>query len=292
MRSAKRRVKDRMMNDEADAISTDAVRLPGTPPLWLRLIGEAAAMVRFYSRLPLPALGRFDDPANPPPFAHACRMLPVASLLIALPPALALLLLRLTALPTLFGATAAVAVGLTITGALHEDGLADMVDGFGGGRDVAHKLAIMKDSRIGSYGAAALMLSLMARVILLATLVEHSPIIAATGLLAAAILSRTLSLGLFAALPAARVDGVASAIGRPDSAAIAVAGALTILSILTLTVPGFGAGRVFIGLVVAVAVTLGLGRIANHQIGGQTGDVLGAAQVLAEIGFLAGLLAV
>ncbi|MFK5057887.1 hypothetical protein ACI4AF_28630, partial [Klebsiella pneumoniae] len=51
----------------------------------MMLIGDTLAMVRFYSRLPIPALGAFDDPANPPPFARACRMLPLASLLIALP---------------------------------------------------------------------------------------------------------------------------------------------------------------------------------------------------------------
>ncbi len=280
------------MNDEADAVSTDVVRLPGAPPLGLRLIGEATAMVRFYSRLPVRALGRFDDPANPPPFARACRMLPVASLLIALLPAIVLLLLGRTALPSLFIAVLVIAISLAVTGALHEDGLADTVDGFGGGGDIARKLAIMKDSRIGAYGTAALVLALTARAALLAALLGHSPVIATTSLIAAAILSRTLSLGLFAALPAVRADGVASAVGKPQTRATAIAGGLTIALTLLFTLPGLGAARVCLGFVVAMLVTIGLGFVARRQIGGQTGDVLGAAQVLAEIGFLAGLLAI
>jgi len=279
------------MSDDSHA------RLDAPPvPQWLRLLGEAAAMLRFYSRLPLPALGPFDDPAAPPPFARACRMLPVASLVIAAPQALVVAVLGLTALPALFVATMSVAAGLIATGALHEDGLADMADGFGGGATVARKLEIMKDSRVGSYGVAALALALLARTALVAALLLHGPLVAATSLLGAGILSRGLSLALFAALPAARPDGVASAVGRPEPAAVTIACLLTLglvgLAALPWLTEGLAVLRLLTGLLVVAAVTLAVSRLALRQIGGQTGDVLGAAQVLAEIGFLAGLLAI
>jgi len=257
----------------------------------LTLLAETAAMLRFYSRLPLPALGSFDDPALPPPFARACRTLPVASLVIALPAALIATLLGATALPELFVATLVVAVSVLTTGALHEDGLADMADGFGGGATVARKLEIMKDSLIGSYGAAALGLALIARIVLIAALVVISPAICGGALIAASVVSRTLSLGLFASLPSARGDGVASAVGRPDRSSLAVAALPALVIALGFVVPGLGLAHAMSGIAVATLVTSAVGWLATAQIGGQTGDVLGAAQVLAEIGFLAGLLA-
>jgi adenosylcobinamide-GDP ribazoletransferase len=257
----------------------------------LTLLTETAAMLRFYSRLPLPALGSFDDPAAPPPFARACRMLPVASLVIALPAALAATLLGATALPDLFVATLVVAVSLLTTGALHEDGLADMADGFGGGATVARKLEIMKDSRIGSYGAAALGLASIARIVLIAALIVISPVICGGCLLAGGVLSRTLSLGVFASLPSARATGVASAVGQPERSSLAVAALLALVIALGFAVPGLGLARAVTGIAVASLVTAAVAWLAKSHIGGQTGDVLGATQVLAEIGFLAGLLA-
>jgi adenosylcobinamide-GDP ribazoletransferase len=261
-------------------------------PLVLGLIAETAAMVRFYSRLPVPVLGAFDTPDRPPPFAIACRMLPIASLVLALPAALVAIILGFTALPEFFTAAIVTAVLIATTGALHEDGLADTVDGFGGGGTIARKLEIMKDSRIGSYGAAALVLALLARVTLLAALIVVSPWFAAAGLIAAAIVSRTLSLATFALLPAARPDGVASTVGAPKTPSLAIAGALTIGLALVLVAPPAGLLRFLIAFGVAIGLSLALGRLARAQIGGQTGDVIGAAQVLAEIGFLAGLLVI
>lgn len=267
------------------------------PGLCLQLLGETAAMVRFYARLPLPPLGSFDEPAHPPPFATSCRMLPVASLIITLPMALLAASLALTALPPIVSATIVIALGLAVTGALHEDGLADTIDGFGGGRDVAAKLAIMKDSRIGSYGAAALILALIARAGLYATLIAQSALLAATMIASAAILSRTLSLAGFFWLPPARRDGVAAGVGRPALSALAVATALTIGLLLPLALPLFASrGSIWIlhpllGIIVAGLVSLGLGRIAFSQIGGQTGDVLGAAEQVCEIVVLLALAA-
>ncbi len=269
------------------------------PPLPARLLAETAAMVRFYSRIPLPALGRFDDPATPPPFAEACRMLPLAAIAIAAPPAILCLGLGATALPSAAIAVATVACGVVTTGALHEDGLADVADGFGGGRTRERKLEIMKDSSIGAYGAMALVLATLARVGLIAAMVAGPipyaapPFLAAPGgLVAAAILSRVLSLALFHVLPPARTDGVAGRVGQPTRGATVIAGLLAMGLTLAVAGPEFGVARVLLAVALAGATTVAFGRLAVRHVGGQTGDVVGAAQQLAEIGFLAGLLLV
>lgn len=273
------------MSDPSDKTAQPA---PSSP---LVLIGDTLAMVRFYSRLPVPSLGAFDDPASPPPFARACRMLPLASLIIALPMTVVAWCLSLTHLPAIVTAAIALAASLLSTGALHEDGLADVADGFGGGWTKDRKLEIMKDSRVGSYGVAALGLALIARAGLIAALVGLGGSALVGGLLAAALVSRTASLALFAMLPPARPSGVASAVGQPTVQSLTIAFVVSILLIAALLASSFTATSIITALVVVTIVISAFGRLASAQIGGQTGDVVGAAQVLAEIAFLAGLIA-
>ena len=258
----------------------------------LAILADAAAMVRFYSRLPLPSLGPFDRPETPPPFARACRMLPLASLVIALPGALTLGLLSLTALPPFVSATVALTVLVLTTGGLHEDGLADLADGFGGGATRDRKLAIMKDSAIGSYGTLALVLATLARVSLMAAAAPHGAIAAAAAVIAAAIVSRATSLALFHALPPARAGGVASGVGQPERKSVGLALVLASLLAAALLWPWFGPVRLGLALILAALASLGIARMALRQIGGQTGDVIGAAQQLAEIACLIGLAAI
>jgi adenosylcobinamide-GDP ribazoletransferase len=260
------------------------------PSRGLALIGETVAMVRFYSRLPVPSLGIFDDPARPPAFAIACRMLPIASLVIALPGVSIALLLSFTHLPALAAAGIVLAVATATTGALHEDGLADVADGFGGGATIERKLDIMKDSRVGAYGVVALGLALIVRAGLLAALFSLGPSRLVAALLAASVISRIASLALFAALPPARPTGLASSVGRPGWRALATALTLAGAIGLLLLLPGFGASATVTSVGLTLVMTIGFGRLASAQIGGQTGDVIGAAQVLAEIAFVAGLL--
>ncbi|WP_323006622.1 adenosylcobinamide-GDP ribazoletransferase [Pseudorhodobacter sp.] len=184
-----------------------------------------------------------------------------------------------------FGVAPALAAGLGVlamvvcTGGLHEDGLADVADGFGGGRDRAHKLEIMRDSQIGSYGALALILSMGLRWQGLAgVLTLAGPWTAAAALVALAMASRA---GLAAALwlmPAARSDGLGrSAAGTSADLALisAVSGAVALVVF-------FGWPGAAIAAAMA-AVQVGFAALAKRQIGGQTGDVLGAMQQLAEI---------
>ncbi|MDR3375529.1 MAG: adenosylcobinamide-GDP ribazoletransferase [Ancalomicrobiaceae bacterium] len=260
-----------------------------TPALAVRLTGETLAMVRFYSRLPLPSLGAIDDPAAPPAFATACRMLPLAAIVIALPAAAVIAGLGLTALPPFAVAGIAVAVAAATTGALHEDGLADVADGFGGGRTRERKLEIMKDSRLGAYGTIALVLALVIRSSLLAGLLLRSPLAAALGLIAAAVASRVASLAVFALLPTARPDGVAGRVGRPTPGSTATAVVLGLVIVAVGAGLSLGAGPAAAAVAISAAAAFALARLALAQIGGQTGDVIGAAQQLCELGFLIGL---
>ena len=191
--------------------------------------------------------------------------------------ALAFLVAQLAGCGTAVAALIAVAAGLALTGALHEDGLADTADGFGGGSDRADKLAIMHDSRHGTYGVVALVLSIGLRAAALGTIGD--PVHAGLALVAAHAASRGALPVLMHVLAPARADGIGAAAGRPRRTVAIIAAALG--AIISLAVLGPGAGAIALvlsGAAVALAVLL-----AQRQIGGYTGDVLGFFQQIGEI---------
>jgi adenosylcobinamide-GDP ribazoletransferase len=180
-------------------------------------------------------------------------------------------------------AIVAVAASVLTTGGLHEDGLADTADGFGGGHSAPHKLEIMRDSRIGSYGAMALMLALGLRIAALASLgVLAGSERAAAALIAAGILGRGAVVTVLLCLPPARSGGMSAALG-PVPAGPGVAGIA--LACLAALLPGGGGA-----LVAAAAVTGLMILLAARQVGGHTGDVLGATEQAAECAALVGML--
>lgn len=166
------------------------------------------------------------------------------------------------------------------TGALHEDGLADTADGLWGGRTRARRLEIMKDSRIGSYGVLALLLITLIRWSALTGLVAasaHWP-----ALIAAGALSRVPMAALMAALPNARGTGLSQTVGRPTGATVGLGAALALALALAV------GGLMVLAMALVMALTAAaLGLIARARIGGQTGDILGASQQLAEAAALA-----
>ena len=188
-------------------------------------------------------------------------------------------------------AAAALAVQIALTGALHEDGLADLADGVGGGRTRDRKLEIMRDSRTGAYGVLALVLSVVLRTAALAGLIgaagPWSPPIA---LATAGAVSRGTMVALFAALPPARRDGVA-ATNRPSTgqatAAVAWASALACALLIAPLGPVAGLAGSLAALCMAAIAAAAIGWLAYRSLGGHTGDVLGAAQQVAEISILA-----
>ena len=179
-------------------------------------------------------------------------------------------------------AALALATQITATGAMHEDGLADTADGLWGGWNRKQRLAIMKDSAIGTYGVIALILSIGMRWIALTALLPTGP----GPLIAAATLSRGLLPAMMALMPHARTDGLSVAHGRPELTTALFALGLGI----ALAFAGNGWATIPAGLAAAGLLAI-LGRISQTKTGGQTGDILGAAQQLAETAILVTLAA-
>ena len=257
-----------------------------------RILADTASCVRFYSRIPVPALPFEADPHAAPDFARIGSAVPLAGIVIAVGPALLLALSLVLGLGPWLSAALAVAALTLATGAFHEDGLADTADGFGGGATPERRLAIMRDSLIGSFGGSALVLAYALRIGALATLCERlSPPAVATMLLVVAALSRTAGLVPLVLLRPARTDGASSSVGRPTRDALRIAGASTIALLAggTLLAGVDPLGAVLM-VVSAIAVAWLMTRVSNRLIGGQTGDVAGATQQLAEIAAFVGLL--
>jgi len=124
-----------------------------------QVLRDLLRCLRFYSRLPVPVLASEIDPYGPPDFATMPRVAPLAGAVIGCVGALMLLAAFALGFGAWLCAAFAVAVLTLATGAFHEDGLADAADGFGGGSTPERRLEIMKDSRIGAYGGAALILA-------------------------------------------------------------------------------------------------------------------------------------
>ncbi|EIM25441.1 adenosylcobinamide-GDP ribazoletransferase [Microvirga lotononidis] len=258
---------------------------------WRAVAADLAHCVRFYSRLPVPALPFERDAHALPSFPRLVRVIPLGGLVIGvLPAALLGLALSLDLGPWLAAMIAVAALVMT-TGALHEDGLADVADSFGGSTR-EKRLEIMRDSRIGSFGAAALYLALALRIGALATLASRldGSAVMATILIVAS-LSRTAGLIPLVFLPPARRDGLARSVGQPAREtfwlAAGIAGGIAVVLGAVSGLPPFGIALmvVFSGLAGAA-----LSGFAARHLGGQTGDVIGAAQQVAEIAALIGLL--
>jgi adenosylcobinamide-GDP ribazoletransferase len=251
-----------------------------------RLLRDFAACLRFYTRLPLPTLAAKADPHAMPEFSRAARLVPLTGALIGLLGALALALATSFGIAPLPAATIAIGALLLITGAMHEDGLADLCDGFGGGATPERKLEIMKDSHLGTYGAAALVLSLLMRVGTLAGLAAIDLRLAAAILIAAGAVSRTAGLLPLFLLPPARPFGAGFAAARPSREAMRIAAMVAALLACMPLFAGANPPRVIAASIAAALAAYGVTTLARRQIGGQTGDVAGAAQQAAEIAML------
>ena len=244
---------------------------------------DIARSVAFLSRIPVPSSFFEGDDGK---LSRVSRAFPVAGLLIALPSALTFsVLLALNADP-LMAALLALAVHTLLTGALHEDGLSDTADGLGGGKDRERALEIMKDSRIGTYGAAALILSFGLRAAALAAIARHlSPEDAAVAILAAATLSRGAMVWHWYALPSAKPDGIAASAGKPDDDAMQLA-LLATLGLAVLVGPAMGVPAL-VGCLLATSVAAFLAtRYIRQKLTGHTGDTIGATQQICEIASL------
>lgn len=217
--------------------------------------------------------------------AHA---FPLAGVIAAAPSATLVLLGDALGLSPFVLAVAAVGLLVLVTGGLHEDGLGDVADGLGGHRPKERAIEIMKDSRIGAYGALALILSLALRVALVAELAARDAGMAALALLAAAAASRGAMAWLWSSLPSADPGGLADRVGQPSPATGRAAG-LTGAGLLL--VPAIVAANLWAALLPTLLGILALGQFRKlliRRLGGQTGDCLGASQQIVEMAVLLG----
>ena len=228
----------------------------------------------FFTRIPVPSLADFRDED----LTNAARWFPAVGLLIGAIQAVVLLAFA-TILPPLAAALLALAAALMATGAFHEDGLADSFDGLGGGYTREKTLEIMKDSRIGTFGAAALLLALALQAVALAEM----PFIAA--ILAAHALSRFAAVTLLATQDYVREDALSRAkplATRIGPGGLAWAGACAALPALFMP---WAALASMLGAM--LVIRLYWGWVCQRRLGGYTGDMLGACQQLC---FTAGML--
>lgn len=232
--------------------------------------------VQFLTRLPMPAI---DWQAGQ--LARSMRYFPVVGLLIGALMAAAWILASL-ALPSPLAATVAIATGIAVTGALHEDGLADTLDGLGGHAGRERALEIMRDSRIGTYGVVALIISVTLKVQALAAL----PVVeGALALLLAATLGRAVMVPGPRLTCPARSDGSgASVAGGPATRALLVASASTMAVVIVI---GWSAPLAVMTATLTACAAAAMGLLWSiRRIGGYTGDTLGAMCQLAEVATL------
>lgn len=247
--------------------------------LWSDLL----AAVEFLTRLPVPSRPYQDDS-----LVRSLKFFPLVGLFLGACAA-AFDLLLAAHLPTLAVATFVIALLIVLTGGFHEDALADTADGFGGGWNREQILTILRDSRIGSYGGVALVLSLIARVVLLSSLprVGVLPV-----LMTAHVLCRWTTLPLSYYLAPARLDNATAANGqgaRGKGQGARVAGLTTTSTLVGGTLFSFACAAVLLrwqavgAILIAILVTLLSGLYYRRRIGGVTGDCFGATNQLTEI---------
>ncbi len=258
------------------------MKYPGAGKDWQAWLGERAAELQsailFLTRLPLPRAKSAGGTALPQAaLGQAAWAFPLAGVLVGAAGALVYALAHGVGVPAWPAAALALAATMATTGALHEDGLADTADGFWGGSTREQKLDIMRDSRTGAYGVCALALSILLRASVLASLADTALVVAA--LIAAHGAARAVMPAFMVLVPPARRDGLSAAAGQPSGASAAVAAVLGIL----LTAICLGPARAVLVTILLVVVGALMARLSFKQIGGQTGDTLGALEQASEI---------
>ena len=272
-------------SDDAIAAETVAASRPAAVPGGMGLMDDFVMAMRFFSRLPTGG-----SPHQKPELNRIAMALPLASLAIGILPALLLIGAALIGLPAYFAAALAVGAMVLISGAMAEDALADAADGLFGGHTAARRLEIMKDSRHGTYGVAALCLLLVLKVSALGAVAAVSPLAAGSIWLAASIMGRSGALWLAVALPAARPDGISAAAGAVSGRSFAVGAVFALVLLFVLAGPATSLVALGCTIVVAMAAIAGWLALCQRLVGGQTGDLIGALGAVLEIAVLAALL--
>lgn len=242
------------------------------------LFGDPALALSLLTRLPI----KIDESAYARS-AQAAWAYPLVGVVTGLIACLAAWAVLLMGLPLWCAAIFAIGAGVIVTGAMHEDGLADCADGFWGGWDPAMRLKIMKDSQIGTYGLLALLAAQGLRFGAVLEILRLEDW--ALPLIAVHIASRAAMPVVMNALPHARDTGLSRSVGKVTKVAAMKAVGIGALALLL----AFGSESILLFSVAAV-VTFGAAKLAKAKIGGQTGDVCGATQQSVEISLLLAIL--
>jgi adenosylcobinamide-GDP ribazoletransferase len=248
------------------------------------LADDLVLALRFYSRLPTGS-----RPFEPPDLNRIAMALPLASLVIGLGPVLLAIVLHLLHVPALVAAALGVGAMIAVTGGMADDAIADAADGLFGGTNPERRLEIMKDSRHGTYGVAALALYIIIRVGAFAEIAAGNVSAAGAIWLAATLIARPAALWLSLALPPARRDGVSANAGRVGRLPFAMGLGLSALLALIVAGPFTSFAAILLALIVTALIVWGWSRLCLRLVGGQTGDLIGALQALLEIGVLVAL---
>lgn len=239
------------------------------------------AALGYFTRLPVPGWVGYSADG----LARAARYLPAIGLLVGGVGALVFwLALHVWTQPV--AVVLAMVASIALTGAFHEDGLSDTADGLGGGWDKAKILAIMKDSRVGSYGVIAIFLALLGKFVLLASLPAEQVVAA---LIAGHAVSRFCAVSLMATMDYARDDEASKA--RPVAARLGAGALVFALVFAALPLVLLAPEQILPAVALAALATFWLAAKCRRWLGGYTGDCLGAVQQVAEIAFYLGLAA-
>jgi len=268
------------VNDQPDALKKPVI---GETSFYQ----DIQTALAFLSRLPVKSADDFS-------LASASRAFGVAGLILGSMVGLVFWLATLTGLTVVPAVMVALAAGTLITGGLHEDGLADVADGFGGGWTKQRKLEIMRDSSIGTYGVLALIFSVALRIAGYSAIIEAGDnLFLAIGLFAAvAGISRAAMAVMMYQLPLARDDGRAAQAGRPSHDNLRQGLFISVIASGLVLMVVLEPVAMLVSIAGVIVAYLIVKHTARLQIGGYTGDVLGALQQIAEIFAVLAILAV
>jgi adenosylcobinamide-GDP ribazoletransferase len=230
--------------------------------------------VGFLTILPIGPAADLDD--HRAGLRFGARAFPLAGLVVGLFGALIYAIANMLRLPPEAAAFIAIGAMIVFTGAIHEDGLADMADGAMARKTLPERLAVMRDSRIGTFGTLALIIVVGIKTGTISAIGWADQV--APMLIGCAAASRAVLPALMRFMPPARSDGLAFAAGRPEENQVILAGLLGAALALLFLGPVAGLVSIIAGICAASVV----GWIARKRLGGVTGDVLGAAQQATE----------
>ena len=260
---------------------------PPRQPWW---VYDLIVCWTFLTRLPAPKIDLIERP-----MMRSAWAFPVIGAWVGVVAGTVLFVALTAGIPVDVAAWVTVGVMIALTGALHEDGLADLADGIGGGRTRERKLKILRDSRIGAFGVLALIVVIGAKAMAVSAIAaDWEPPSEGLGLwvlifamLGPHALSRALMVAVPRFMPPARDDGLGAAAGTPPVVVVQASLALGIAPALVVLPPL----PALAGTLAAVIAAAAVGWLAKRHLGGYTGDVLGAAQQAAETSFLIALAA-